>query len=183
MTYDFKTFKDGVSGVEEWLKKEFAGIRTGRATPALLDSVMVEAYGSFMPISNVASISVEPPRMIRITPWDATQNKAIEKALVASDLGLAVGVDEKGIRVNFPELTSDRRVQLIKVAKQKLEDARISIRSEREKTLKDIEAKEDEGEISEDERFRLKAELQKIIDASQASLETLFAKKENEINE
>ncbi len=183
MAYDFKDLKTGIKSVEEWLKAEFSGIRTGRATPAILDSVMVEAYGSLMPINQVGSISVEDARMMRVTPWDMSLAKPVEKAIMLADLGLSLAVDEKGVRVSFPDLTSDRRASLIKLAKQKLEDARITLRGEREKTIKDIERREKEGEISEDEKFRLKTELQKYIDEAGNALEGLFAKKEKEILE
>ena len=138
MAYDFKDLKAGIKSTEEWLRSEFSGIRTGRATPALLDSVMVEAYGAMMPINQVGSISVEDARMMRVTPWDMSLAKAVEKAIMLADLGLSLAVDEKGVRVIFPDLTADRRASLVKLAKQKLEDARIAIRSEREKTIKDI---------------------------------------------
>lgn len=183
MAYNFSLFKQNLKGIEEWLKKEFTTIRTGRATPAIFDGVIVEAYGSQMPINQVANISIEDARMIRITPWDLSQTKAIEKGIIISDLGLSVSVDDKGLRVAFPELTSERRVALIKIAKQKLEDARITMRGEREKVLKDIDSKEKSGEISEDEKFRLKTELQKILDDTNRMLDEIFVKKEKEISE
>ncbi len=183
MAYNFTPLKTGIKDIEEWLKREFSNIRTGRATPAILDNIKVEAYGSDMPINQVANVSVEDARMLRITPWDATVTKSIEKAIQVSDLGLSVTVDDKGLRVVFPDLTSERRESFVKLAKQKLEDAKISARGEREKVLKDIDKQEKEKEISEDEKFRLKTELQKIIDESTKALEELFAKKEKEISE
>jgi ribosome recycling factor len=183
MAYNFTAFKTNTKDLEEWLRREFTTIRTGRATPAILDGVKVEAYGSDMPVAQLANISVEDARMIRITPWDMSQIKAIEKGIVASDLGLSVAVDDKGIRVTFPELTTDRRTQLLKVAKAKLEDARVTLRNEREKVLKDIESQEKEGKISEDEKFRIKTELQKMVDETGAELEQIFNKKEKEISE
>ncbi len=183
MAYNFSGFKNNIKELEEWLKREFSTIRTGRATPAILDGVKVEAYGSDMAISSLANVSVEDARMIRITPWDMSQVKAIEKGIAESDLGLSIAVDDKGIRVTFPELTSDRRTALVKVAKQKLEDARITLRTEREKVLKDVEAQEKAGSMSEDEKFRVKAELQKMVDETGATLEQFFNKKEKEISE
>ena len=183
MTYSFNSFKQKTKEVEDWLKREFSNIRTGRANPAILDSVKVEAYGSPMPINQVGSVSVEDPRTIRITPWDMSLAKAVEKAISVSDLGLSVTLDDKGLRVTFPELTSERRTGFVKVAKQKLEDAKISLRGEREKILKDIEAREKTGEFGEDEKFRLKTELQKIIDEVSKNLEADFTKKEKEIGE
>ncbi len=183
MAYNFNPFKEGVKGVEEWLKKELSTVRTGRANLSILDGVNVEAYGTYMPINQVANLSMEDVRVVRISPWDASVTKDVEKAIVASDLGLSVTVDDKGLRVIFPELTGERRIALVKLTKQKLEDAKITLRGEREKTLKDIEAKEKAGEMSEDEKFRMKNELQKMIDDCTRSLESLFDKKEKEISE
>ena len=183
MLYNFSTFKTKIKELEEWLKKEFITIRTGRATPAILDSVKVEAYGSDMTITALANISIEDARTLRITPWDMSQIKALEKGITASDLGLSVSIDDKGLRVIFPELTSDRRTALIKIAKQKLEDARITLRSEREKAIKDIDGLEKSGAISEDEKFRMKIDLQKMVDDAGIVLEQLFNKKEKEIGE
>ncbi|MEQ1561208.1 MAG: ribosome recycling factor [Nitrospira sp.] len=183
MAYNFTPLKQSVKDTEEWLKREFSTIRTGRATPAILDGVTVEAYGTQMPLNQVANISVEDARMIRITPWDMSQVKSVEKGIIISDLGLSVSVDDKGLRVVFPELTSDRRTSLVKIAKQKLEEARITLRGEREKVIKDIDAKEKAGEMSEDEKFRLKTELQKMLDDANRILDEAFSKKEKEIAE
>ena len=182
MAYNFLPFKQNTKDLENWLKKEFAGIRTGRATPAILDTVKVEAYGSQMNISQLANISLEDARTIRITPWDLSQTKSIEKGIVSSNLGLSAVSDDNGIRVIFPELTSERRSALIKVAKQKLEDAKITLRTEREKVLKDIESQEKAGKFSEDDKFRLKNELQKMVDDVGKTLDEIFAKKEKEIS-
>jgi ribosome recycling factor len=181
MAYNFSDLKKGISEVENWLAKEYSGIRTGRATPSILDGVKVSSYGSMMPISQVASITTEGPKTLRITPWDAAVNKSIEKAIVDSNLGLSVTLDEKGVRVMFPELTSDRRQQLVKLAKQKLEDARISLRKERDRVWDDIQEKEKEGGMGEDEKFRLKTEMQKMIDEAGKKLLMLSEKKEQEV--
>src|SRR3989344_7904 len=183
MAYNFSQLKQSIATTEDWLKKEFSGIRTGRANPAILDGVKVESYGSFMPINQLANVSVADARMLVISPWDSSQVKAIEKAIIDSGLGLSVNVDDKGIRVIFPELTSDRRAGLLKIAKQKLEDARVTVRTERERVIKDIDKQEKEGVMSEDEKFRLKAELQKMLDESGRNLEGMFGKKEREISE
>ena len=183
MAYNFAQFKQATKETEEWLKRELSTIRTGRATPAILDGVKVEAYGSDMTITGVASVSVEDARSLRVTPWDMSLVKAIEKGIVTADLGLSVAVDDKGLRVTFPELTSDRRGAFIKIAKQKLEDARVALRGDREKVIKDVDKKEKEGSMSEDEKFRIKAELQKILDDVGRELEGMFSKKEKEIGE
>lgn len=163
--------------------REMATIRTGRAAPAILDGVRVEAYGSEMPINQLATVSIEDARTIRISPWDATQTKSIEKAIGASGLGLSVVVDGGGLRVIFPELTSDRRAALLKIAKGKLEDARVTLRGEREKSIKEIDKNQKEGSLSEDEQFRLKEDLQKVVEEIGKKLEVILEKKEKEIGE
>lgn len=179
--FNFKELKDEMAKVEEWLRKEFSLIRTGRAAPAILDHVLVEAYGSKMVIRELASVSVEDPKTIRIEPWDKSQSKAIEKSLQEADLGISINVDEKGLRVIFPELTSERREQFAKIIKNKLEEARISIRGARDKTWEEIQQKEKQGGMGEDDKFRLKDEMQKIIDEANKKMEEMAEKKETEI--
>lgn len=181
MTYNFSPLKQKVKDTEGWFQKELSSVRTGRATPLILDSVSVEAYGARMPINQLASVSIEGARSLRVSPYDKSTLKDLEKAITSADLGLGVSVDDEGIRINFPELTGERRVQLIKVAKEKLEEARIALRSEREKIWNDIQKQEKEGAMSEDEKFRSKEEMQKIIDEGNQALELLFDKKEKEI--
>lgn len=183
MAYNFTQFKEALRNTEEWLKKELVNVRTGRANLSLLDSVKVEAYGSMMPINQLANMGMEDPRTIRIAPWDSSVTKSIEKAFITSQLGLSVTVDDKGLRVIFPELTGERRAEFVKVIKQKLEDAKKALRGEREKVIKDIDTKEKSGEMGEDEKFRLKTELQKMVDDSTRVLEEMFGKKEKEILE
>lgn len=182
MAYNFSDFKKKIAGVDEWLKKEYSGIRTGRATPNLLDGVSVESYGARMTIPQVASVTIDDPKSLRVSPWDVGQVKSIEKAIQEADLGVSLVTDEKGVRVIFPELTSERRVQLVKLAKQKLEEARIRMRTERESVMKDIDKKEKEGEMTEDDKFKARAELQKIIDEVGAKMEGELTKKEKEIS-
>ncbi len=183
MAYNFNSLKLSVKETEDWLKREFTGIRTGRANPALLDVVKVDAYGQQMTINQLANISIEDSRVLRIAVWDGTQTKAIEKGILSSNLGVSAAVDDKGIRVIFPELTSDRRQSFVKLAKQKLEEAKIRVRNDREKVVKDIDARNKSGEVSDDDKFRLKNELQKILDDAGKVLEDLFSKKEKEISE
>jgi len=182
MLYDFKKLKDEIRRVEEWLKKEFLSIRTGMASPALLDGALVESYGQRMPINQLANISIEDAKSIRITPWDKTQTKEIEKAIIVANLGVSVMVDNKGLRIIFPELTSERRVLLLKTAKSKMEDARESLRGIRDIIWNEIQAKEKLGGMGEDDKFRLKNEMQKLIDDANKNLETIFTKKEKEIS-
>jgi len=181
MTYDFSSFKQKTKGTEEWLIKELGGVRTGRATVSFLDGVKVDSYGSTMHLSGVASLNTEDPRTIRITPWDRSQTQAIEKAINLADLGVAVSVDDKGLRVIFPELTGERRQQLAKIAKQKLEESKVALRRERGEISDDLNKKKKDGEMSEDEMTRSKLEMEKIVKECEARLEEHFAKKESEI--
>ncbi len=181
MAYDFKTFKEKTNSVVAWLQKECMTIRTGRATPAILDGVSVESFGAFMPLNQVGSVTIEGATMLRVAPWDMSQVKAIEKGITAANLGLSVVVDDKGVRVIFPELSAERRGMLIKLAKEKLEEARKTLRMERDRVWTEIQKGEKDGEIREDEKFRLKKEMEKISDEVQAKLEDLVARKEKEI--
>ena len=181
MQYNFGQFKNDLKKIEEWLSKEYSQIHTGRASPAVLDSVIISLYGSMMPIKNIAAISIEDPKTIRISPWDKGQIKDIEKGIQTSGLPLSVLADGEGLRVIFPQLTEESRISLVKLLKTKLEDARISVRKEREKVWNDIQGQEKAGKIPEDEKFRAKDELQKIIDANNNSFEEIFYKKEKEI--
>jgi ribosome recycling factor len=181
MQYNFSNFKIELKKVEEFLSKEYSQLNIGRASPMILDSVSVESYGSYVPLKNVASVSIEDPKTLRIAPWDKSQVKMIEKAIVGSNLGLSVATDDLGIRVIFPQLTTDTRKTLVKVLKEKLEEQRIVVRREREVVLSDIEEKEKEGKITEDEKFRAKEELQKIINETNNNLEATFEKKEREV--
>lgn len=181
MAYDFTKLKNNIKETEEWLSREFSGIRTGRASVALLDSVKPEAYGTRTPMQQLASLSVEDARTIRIIPWDKGNAKAIEKAISEADLGVSASTDDQGLRVTFPELTAERRTMLMKLANEKLEHARVTIRGHRTDTLKEIDAAEKEGGMGQDDVKRYKDEVQKHIDAGIASLEALAKKKEEEI--
>lgn len=182
MTYDFSNFKNKIEDIEEWLRRELSGIRTGRATPMILDKVMVDSYGSRVTISHVASISTEDARSLRVVPWDKAQIKDIEKAIISASLGVSVSSDDAGVRVGFPELTSENRTALLKIVKHKLEDAKISLRRERDDVWEEIQETEKAGDMSEDDKFRLKDELQKIIDEANNSLDRIYLKKEVEVS-
>ncbi len=161
---------------------ELGALRSGRATPAILDAVLVESYGVKTPVKHVASISIEDPKTLRVTPFDAALLKEIEKAIAGADLGLSVGADERGVRARFPELTSERRTALLKVAKEKLESARVNLRKARDAALKDIEEKEKAGGMGEDEKFRLKKELDKLTEGENKRLLEAYERKEKEIS-
>lgn len=181
MAYNFLNFKNDLKKVEEWLSKEYSQIHSGRATPVVLDGVMVDSYGTFMPIKNIASVNIEDPKTLRIAPWDKNQIKEIERAILAANTGLSLATDEAGIRAIFPALTTERRAMTVKILKEKLEDARVSTRLEREKVIKDIEEKEKNAEITNDDLFRAREEIQKIMNETNAMLEAIFEKKETEV--
>ena len=181
--YDFNKFKQEGESTLLWLKKEYTGIRTGRALPSILDAVSVKAYGSSMSIQSLATVSIEGPKTLRVSVWDADVVKEIDRAIRESNLGLSVAIDGSGLRISFPELTSERRTMLSKVAKEKLEEARVAIRTEREKTLGDIDQKEKSGVFSEDDKFRFRNELQKLVEDINGKLEDIFERKEKEILE
>ena len=181
MTYDFSHLKQKITDTEIWLKKEFQGIRTGRATPTLLDGIQVESFGTRVPLNQVGNVGVEDARTLRISVWNTEQVKDVEKAITDANLGVGVSPDESGVRVTFPELTSERRDMLIKLSKDKLEEARVSLRNERDNVWNDIQKQEKDGEISGDEKFSYKDEMQKLIDEGNKSLDVLVRKKEDEI--
>jgi ribosome recycling factor len=134
-----------------------------------------------MSLQQVGSIGIEDVRTLRVVPWDASQVVAIEKAIRDADLGVSVVTDSSGLRVIFPELTSERRTQLLKLAKNKLEDARISVRSVRDDEMKEIERQFKANEIAEDDKFTLKENVQKAVEETNNSLESLFTSKEREL--
>ncbi len=181
MAYNFSDFKQKLKEAEDWLVKEYGALRTGRATPALLDGVSVDSYSARMPISSIASLSVEDARTIRVTPWDMSQVQAIEKAIILANLGFSPVVDEKGLRVIFPELSAERRTMLIKAAKERLEDAKVRGRQEREKVIKDINSLEKDGGFGKDEALRYWNEVDKLIKEANAKLDEHLVKKEKEI--
>ncbi len=183
MSYDFSSFKKKLQGAEEWLASEYTGVRTGRATPAILDNVYLESYGTRTPLKHVASISIEDAKTIRVAPWDKSQIKGIEKAISEANLGLSASSDSFGVRVFFPELTSERRTSLLKVVGDKMEHARVSVRAERDEVWSEIQTQEREGEITEDDKFHLKEEMQKMVDSANAKLEQMAERKEKEIAE
>lgn len=181
MQYNFLNFKTEIKKVGDFLNKEYNQLNIGRASPMVLDGVSVESYGSRVPLKNVASVSIEDPKTLRISPFDKNQIKEIEKAVAAANLGLSVAVDDVGMRVIFPQLTTETRQSLVKVLKEKLEEQRITVRRERERVWDDVQGKEREGKLTEDEKFKAKEELQKIIDETNRNLEMSFEKKQKEV--
>jgi len=181
MAYDFNPFKKELLATEEWLKKEFLQIRTSMASPSILDGIKVAVYGAPMALKEIASILVEGARSIRIQPWDKSQLKEIEKSITIANLGVTTVVDGDGVRVHFPELTGERRTQIAKLAKDKVEEGKREIRQHRDRIIKDLQVKEKESGYGKDEIFRLKNEVQKIVDEVNKKLDDAFSKKEKEI--
>lgn len=184
MVYSFvmNSFSERAAEIERWLESEYMNIRSGQATPGLLDSIKVPSYGTLVPINQVGSVSIEDARTLRISVWDADQVSAVETAVREADLGLSVMVDSSGVRAIFPELTSERRVQLLKLSKQKLEEARVSLRNIRDEAMKELDKREKAGELSEDEKFKEKEAVQKVVDATNRSFDSRYDNKEAEIS-
>lgn len=181
MSYNFSQVESDKAKILEWLAGEYRSIQTGRATPQVLDLVHIDMYGTRTQVAHAASVTIEDPRTIRVSPWDKAIIRDIEKAINDADLGLSVSSDDAGLRVHFPALTTETRQKLVKLLKDRLEDARIKIRSLREDTNKDIDAREKAGEYSEDDRMHNREEMQKIVDLANAEFEVLFSKKEKEV--
>ena len=167
----------------EATKENFMGIRTGRANPALLNGIMVDYYGAPTPIKAVASISVPEPRTLSVTPFDASQANAVEKAIRDSDLGVSPNRDGNVIRITMPELTEDRRKEYVKLAKTKAEEGKVAVRNIRRKAKETIDKSVKDGEIGEDEGDRLQKELDKVTKQVTDSLDTLLEGKQKEIME
>lgn len=174
-------FKNDLKIIEESLKIEFSSLRVGRATPALVENILVDCYGSKIPVKQLASISAPEPRILVIEPWDRTVLPNLEKAILASDLNLNPIVDKNLIRINIPPLTEERRAALIKIIGSKLEEAKIKYRSSRDKMIKEINELFDAKKITEDEKFKIKEGVQKLIDSNNQNLENLLKLKEEEI--
>src|SRR3989344_9065348 len=134
MTYDFSEFKKKAGDVAEHLSKELSAIHTGRASSAILDGIFIESYGAHLAVQHVATIANEDARTLRIVPWEKANGKEIEKAINAANLGISVSTDDSGLRIFFPPLTTERRIAFTKIVRDKVEDARITIKGEREKT-------------------------------------------------
>ncbi len=161
--------------------EEAAKIRTGRAHPGLVENLSVDYYGTRTPLRQIASISIPEARQILISPWDKGSLVLIEAAIRESDLGLAPGNDGVALRITLPALTEETRKNLVKTLNQKAEEARIAVRNIREEIWKDIQDFEKSGDISEDDKFAGKEELQKVVDEYNQKLEVLRKKKEEEV--
>lgn len=167
--------------VIDHLKTELSSLRTGRANPAILDSVMVEAYGSKMPIKGVGSVGVPDARTITVEPWDKSLLKEIERAIVGANLGLSPVVDGTVVRLNIPQLNEENRKELVKIAGKRVEDARVSIRAAREKIRTAIMAAEEAKKIREDERYKIQEDLEKLVATYNDLIKKMGEEKEKEI--
>ena len=165
------------------MQDEFAGIRTGRATPAIVEKLRVDYYGSEVPLQQLASFSVPEPRVLVISAYDKSAIKAIEKAIQASDVGVTPSNDGAVIRLSFPELTADRRKQLVKVVKARAEDGRVAVRNVRRHVRQELEHLEKDGEISRDDLDRIEKDLEKLTHDVIAEIDTMSGHKEKELLE
>ena len=175
--------RDKMQKAVEHLKSEFSAVRTGRATPALVEKIRVDYYGSEVPLQQLAGFAVPEARVLVVSPYDKGALTAIEKALQQSDLGINPGNDGQVIRLVFPELTQERRKDLVKVVKGQAEDGRIAVRNVRRHARQELEAMEKNGEISKDELERIEKELEKLTHEVVAEVDHILGLKEHELLE
>jgi ribosome recycling factor len=178
---DLGDLKKRMDSALEVLRKDLQGLRTGRASASLLESVVVEAYGSEMPLTQVGTVNVPEPRMLTVQVWDRGLVKAVEKAIRTSSLGLNPAVDGQLIRVPLPELTQERRNELVKVAHKYAEQARVAVRNVRRDGMDNLKRLEKDGDISQDEHKHWSDEVQKLTDRHIESVNQLLDHKEKDI--
>ena len=179
--YDKGDVERRMAGAVDSLKSDLSGLRTGRANVALLDPVMVEVYGSMMPLNQVATVSAPEPRMLSVQVWDRSNVIPVEKGISHANLGLNPIIDGQTLRLPLPDLTQDRRKELAKLAGKYAEGAKIAIRNVRRDAMEALKEDEKKKEISEDERKRLEVEVQKLTDKYVADTDAAAAAKEKEI--
>lgn len=165
------------------VRREFAGVRTGKASPALLDTVRVEAYGSLLPVNQVGQVSAPEPRMLTVQPYDKSLIKAVERALRESDLGLNPSNDGNLIRIPLPPLTEERRREYVKLLHRYAEEGRVAVRQARQHANDDIKKRQKDGELTEDEMRRSQDQVQKLTDEYVHKVDDLLKKKEAEVLE
>ena len=175
--------KDKMAKAVEHLRDEFSRVRTGRATPALVEKMRVDYYGSEVPLQQLAGFTVPEPRVLVIQPYDKGAMAAIEKAIQQSDLGINPSNDGQVVRLVFPELTADRRKDLVKVVKHQAEEGRVAVRNVRRHARQELEALEKAGEISRDELERIEKDLEKATHEVVGVLDQLLTHKEHELLE
>jgi ribosome recycling factor len=167
----------------ESTRNEFSTVRTGRASPHLLDRIEVDYYGARTPLNQLSQVSASEARLLTITPYDKSSIKAIEKAILESDVGLTPNNDGNVIRLTIPELTEERRRELVKIVHNIAEQGRVAVRNIRRDVLHDLRELKNEGEVGSDDEHRAETELQKLTDARVGEIDTLLAGKEEEILE
>lgn len=180
-TYDINEIKRRMQGAAAALKTELSGLRTGRASAHILDPIMVDAYGAQMPLQQCASVTIPEPRLISVSVWDRSLVKAVEKAIVDSNLGLSPATEGQTIRLRIPELNEERRKELVKIAHKYAETARVAVRHVRRDAMDLIKKLEKDHAISKDDHDRHSAEIQKATDAGIAEIDQLLGTKEKEI--
>ena len=180
-SFDIGELKRRMQGATQSLKHELGGLRTGRAAASMLEPVQVEAYGSHMPLNQVATVSVPEPRLLSVQVWDKSMVKAVETAIVNSNLGLSPATEGQVIRLRIPELNEERRKELVKVAHKYTEAAKVAIRHVRRDGLDVLKKQEKDHQISEDDEKRLANDVQKATDAAIGDVDKLLATKEKEI--
>ena len=178
-----KDATDRMDKAVEAIRREFATVRTGRASPHILDRIQVDYYGAQTPLNQLAQISATEARLLTITPYDKSSIKAIEKAILESDVGLTPSNDGNVVRLTLPELTEERRKDLVKVVHNIAEEGRVSIRHIRREVMHDLKELKSEGEVGEDEERRAETELQKLTDAKIGEIDSFLSGKEEEILE
>jgi ribosome recycling factor len=179
--FDINELKRRMQGATQALKHELGGLRTGRAAASMLEPVQVDAYGTHMPLNQLATISVPEPRLLSVQIWDKSMVKAVEKAIVDSNLGLSPATEGQVLRLRIPELNEERRKELVKVAHKYAEAAKVAVRHVRRDGLDVVKKLEKSHEISEDDQKRLDNDVQKATDAAIAEIDQLLAGKEKEI--
>lgn len=175
--------KERMERALEAMRREFTGVRTGKASPALLDSVRVEAYGGHMPLNQVGTVSVPEPRLLTVQPWDRTLIKAIEKALQESDLGLNPSNDGSMIRIPIPALTEERRREYVRLLHKMAEEGRVAIRQARKDANDEIKQRQKDSELSEDDSRREQDDVQKLTNQYVERVDELLKRKEAEVLE
>ncbi len=173
--------KQRMDGAVEALHREFAGLRTGRATTSMLEGIQVEAYGSMMPLNQVGTVGVPEPRLLTVQVWDKAVAKAVEKAIREAGLGFNPQADGALIRVPVPDLSSERRQELVKVAGKYAEAARVAVRNVRRDAMDGVKKEQKAGEISEDEQKTLETKIQQMTDAAIRKIDEALSHKEKDI--
>ncbi len=180
-SYDLNEIKRRMQGAIQVFKQELSGLRTGRASASLLDHIQVEAYGTHMPLNQLATVSVPESRLLSVQVWDRTMVHAVEKAIVASNLGLSPATEGQTLRLRIPELNEERRKELVKVAHKYAEAARVAVRHVRRDALDLLKKLEKDGKVTEDDHERMSGEVQKATDQTISDIDQSLAAKEKEV--